>query len=246
MRIVIVDESVSPEVTEETLTKIAQAIEHQLYQHYGPFWQMDGVPVRFLDSIGEAKESDCPLIIFDNPDQPGVLGYHSVTPNGLAYGKAFYDVIRRQFMEGPVNESNTLSVTLSHEALEMVGDPYTNCWVDCSFDEEEAFEICDRVEGDSYKIDIDGTPISVSNFLGPRAFRDGIGPYDYMGLLSSPWEIRPYGYVIRRKGGPSGVVSSHFGHAYPEAKQLLKISHGRALQKRASRLEILSDESKDS
>ena len=63
------------------------------------------------------------------------------------------------------------SITLSHEALELVGDPELNMLVKGPHPEEERdvhhwFEMCDAVQDESYPID----GIKVSNFLLPLYF----------------------------------------------------------------------------
>ena len=239
MRIALVDESHDPEVAPDLLAKIRDALEVQLYAHYGPFWQQDGVPAIVRASMADLEPGDAPLVVFDDPDQPGVLGYHGATLRGEPFGKAFMSVIRRGGGDLHRN-ARSLSVTLSHEALEMAGDPYASWWADLGNGEhEEALEVCDRVEGDAYPAyggtSSDRDEVMVSNFLGPRAFRDGAGPYDWMRLLESPWEIRPGGYAIRRTGGPSGIVGPTFGAGYPAEKREVKEAVGRALLARGAR-----------
>lgn len=84
---------------------------------------------------------------------------------------------------------------------------------------------CDRTQGDVY----DREGVDVSNFLGPRAFRDGDGPYDHLGLLVEPWEVRPAGYAIRRT---NGIVRNVWGYAYPDALKAIK---ERTVRNRAAR-----------
>jgi len=206
MYIALTSHSSDSNITRPLLDRLARAIEDQVYNDYATLWQAAGMPVRAFDSPGDIPDDGraAPLIIFDEPDQADALGYHAMTPKGLAYGKAFWGLIRNN--GGSLHDSdNSLSVTLSHETLEMVGSPYANSWYDMPDGvTEDAGELCDRVQGDSYI----RSGIAVSNFLGPRAFRDGPGPYDYMGLLLTPWEVRSDplhpGYAIRRTGGPAG------------------------------------------
>ncbi len=131
-------------------------------------------------------------------------------------------------MQGPL----AVSATLSHEVLETIGDPYINWWADTPDGDEEAIELCDRVEGDAYAIG----NVSVSNFLGPRAFSMGAGPYDRLGLLANAWDMTAGGYKIRRQGGPSGTVTQVFGAKMPAWKRaLVKASrrHQRRLRRAA-------------
>jgi len=210
MQLVLVSHTKNPLASDPVLERIASVIEEQLALHYAAFWQSSGVPFVFAKP-DKVRATDSPLVVFDDADQAGALGYHDVTPDGLPYGKIFLGPILEN--GGTILEGSTsLSATISHEALELVGDPYANAWHDMPDGRtEECRELCDRVENDSYVMD----GVSVSNFLGPRAFRAGPGPYDWMRLLRDPWEIRPGGYVIRRTGGPAGKVDNVWGEKYP-------------------------------
>lgn len=219
--ICIFNESVRPEITRAALEEIAHALYRQASEHYAAFCE-DSAPSSIVVAM---KSSEIPLdaaliLLLDVADQESVLGYHYTLPNGQPIAKVFTKPI---FENGGSlsKSSNSVSQTISHELLEMLGDPYANFWADMpapNENTEEALERCDRVEGDSYEID----GIAVSNFLGPRAFRGGVGPYDYMGLLKSPFDLTPGGYAIRRVGGPNGTVSEVYGSHYPQWKQDLK------------------------
>lgn len=231
MYVALASVSTDPDVSRPLLEKIAESIEYQLHAHYARMWQSSGVDVRVFSLASEIPHDGqaYPLVVFDEPDQAGALGYHSVDPQGRGYGKAFWEPLRENsgtLHTGPFS----LSVTLSHEALEMVGDPYTNFWAETASGELEAIELCDRVEADSYVI---GGDVAVSNFLGPRAFRDGDGPFDHLGLLVSPWEIREGGYAIRRKG--DGDVFEVFGEHYPSWKRATKRFKGARTARRLAK-----------
>jgi hypothetical protein len=226
----------SDPVVKSVLSRIAAALETQLYQHYAPFWQSAGMNVRVVEPNDEilTHQDACPLIVYDTADQPGALGYHSLQARAQVYGKCFWQVIRNSG-GSLIDGANSLSVTLSHETLEMVGNPYVNFWADMDETTQEGVELCDRVEDDSYTID----GVAVSDFLGPRAFRDGPGPYDWMNLLQSPWEIRPGGYVIRRQGG---TVYNTWGEQYPEHKKALKTSPDSRLARRQALITLKESE----
>lgn len=216
MYIAIASASKDPNITLPLLHRIAEALQIQVYRDFGPFWQVAGMPMQVFKSIGDIPADDqaAPLIVFDTPDQSGALGWHSVDPHGRAYGRVFWEIIRDN--GGTLIETaNSMSVTLSHEALEMIGDPYVTWWADMPDGGQECLEVCDRVEADAYPID----GVMVSNFVGPRAFRNGDGPYDFMRLLTSPWQIRPGGYAIRKYGTR---VTNVWGEQYATWKIPLK------------------------
>jgi hypothetical protein len=219
MDLYLVDASNHPEVTRPLLDRIAEALEFQLYQHVAPFAQSSGVRVFALSSIEGLPqvEGASPLVIYDDPDQAGALGWHTYNaPSGQIHGTAFVKPILENggtLFEG----ANSISAVLSHEAIEAVMDPYVNLFAMLpDMTTMEPIEACDRVQGDSY--DIGG--IAVSNFLGPRAFRDGPGPYDWLGKLKDPWDIAPGGYC-QRFNIKTGRYSTHWGEQMPEWKREL-------------------------
>jgi len=196
MDLYLVSASKDPGVTRPLLDRIAEALEFQLFQHVAPFTQSAGVRVFALSTIESLPKTDgaSPLVIYDDPDQAGALGWHTYNAqlgqiNGCAFVRPVLDNGGTLF-EG----ANSLSAVLSHEAIEASMDPYVNLFAMLpDMQTLEPVEGCDRVQGDSY--DVGG--IAVSNFLGTRAFRDGPGPYDWLGKLSQPWDISPGGYCQR-------------------------------------------------
>lgn len=216
MRIVLINMSRRPEITSAVIDRIASSLELQIYEDYAPFWQAAGVPVRVAPSTEMLAADDAPIAIRDEPDGSGAEGWHTYKSSGLVYGEVFSNTILDNggtLIEG----ANSLSVLLSHEALETIEDPYANWLVQVDDRTFEWRELCDRVEGDCYE----KQGVAVSDFLGPRAFRDGPGPYDFMGLLSSPFEIRPAGYCDRWDL-VTGDVSTLWGERMPAHVRQMK------------------------
>lgn len=231
MYIALASYSEDSSINRPLLDEIAHALEFQLMAHYAPMWQSDGVQVRaFTDPMNLGIGSDaCPLLVFDDTEQADSLGYHSVDPLGRAYGRAFWPLIREK--GGTLKEgAMSLSATLSHEALEMVANPYVNFWADLPDGTQEAVELCDRVQADSYRVG----GVSVSDFLGPRAFRPGPGPYNWLQSLKSPFEIRSGGYAIRRSGGDIFPV---FSETVPAWKRGVVCGKTSRMAKRKAMLE---------
>lgn len=218
-------------ITREYLREVADALEFQLGAHYAGMWDALGCRVRVYSDPGSLSDNgeECPLVVFDDADQADALGWHSVDPYGRAFARAFWSPI--QGAGGTLKEGAlSLSVTLSHEALEMVGNPYVNFWADVDGATQEAVELCDRVQGDSYRIG----NVSVSNFLGPRAFREGRGPYDYLDVTKHPFEIRDTGYAIRRAGD---AVYPVFGNSVADWKRDLVYGRTSRMSKRMGMLQ---------
>ena len=171
------------EVSRPWLMQVAETLEYQLSVHHASMWNSGPVRVRAFDDWREIPEDHWPVLIVDKVASPeGVFGVHGVTASGRPYGSIEWR-----------GSLDLLSATLSHELLEMKSNPYCNTWMQMPSGEMQALEVCDRVSEDYYVL----AGITVSNFLGPNAFRDGPGPYDWLRLLTRYDEVRPGGYAIR-------------------------------------------------
>ncbi len=253
MKIAIVSET--PDLSQPDAIEIAAVLERQLGEHVAPAWQCAGVDVAAFPSLAAVPAGWSILAVLQNADQAGVLGYHDVTPDGRPFAKVFTGPIL--FSGGSVKRGpNSIAVTISHEGIETVIDPYASFWCDAPNDgtespEEEAIEACDRVEDQAYVLD----GVWMSDFLTSRAFmvrtdrpatKAEDGPFDYLGKLAGPWDLTPGGYCIRRRGGPGGVtrmvnaaqlsvatLSRHAEHARHAA--LFKGKLGRAAKRIAAK-----------
>ena len=114
-----------------------------------------------------------------NTDQANALGYHTTTSTGLPLGKVF--AVDAQQAGVP------WSITFSHEALEMLIDPFA---ITCVFAQYStttgiliAYEICDPCQNTSYSIG--GT--LVSDFILPAWFDyfQTNGPFDFASQMTT-------------------------------------------------------------
>lgn len=141
---------------------------------------------------------DAVVYIWDHVDVPGALGYHDQNFKGIPFGFVFTDV------SGHLNED--VSVTLSHEALELIADPEVNLLVAGPHPGQPNrlvfhwFEMCDAVQAESYELD----GVAVSNFVLPLYFTGGEetgGRNDFLGRAApghgtlKSFGINPGGYV---------------------------------------------------
>ena len=181
------------------LYNIAKAIQHQLRYHFCPAWGL-GVPSVIAIPKGSTPPvTDVLMHVKDTSDQPGALGYHDddTVIEGFAFAKT-----DQQY-------GASLSVTLSHEILELTGDR------DCQEAKQNlqngyfyAVEVGDPVEADNdgYHITVtdqhgQSVDVLVSNFILPAWYRSGSsGPFDHQKLLTKPYGVRPGGYVSYWKG----------------------------------------------
>lgn len=210
MKLAVVNESAHPSVTRDALERICAALRRQITENFAPFWQAAPVELYLASSLRAVGADDSIVAILDDADAADALGYHDVTPDGRAFAKVFVHPI---LMNGGtiMTGANSLSVTIGHEALETDADPYASWWADGPDGYQYALEACDAVEGDSYEID----GVAVSNFVGPRFFRPGAGPYDWMRLLTEPFAMTAGGYQILRKNGKTKQI---FALGHPEWK----------------------------
>ncbi len=234
MKIAVVDFSTQFQQRPGAVERMCGAVDRQLLgevaREHGyrgemwcrPFGQQDDVP-------GDAWL----LGLFDDADAAGALGYHDVDPDGRPYGRVFAGTILRTggTVEGP---GNSVSVCLSHEAIETFGDPGANEWAAMPDGTLTARELCDAVEGDSYQ-NGPNEPY-VSNFLLPGWFRpaDPTAParYDHMGCLRAPFGMTAGGYLILMR---AGRVSQEFGRDYPGWRHEQKRHSGSRTARRLAR-----------
>lgn len=195
-RIVIIDHM----GVSDPLDAIAKALGRQLHEDFCPKFNISSScaviamhGMHLPTSSAVVPEDDDWLIgLFRDADQPGALGYHDETLAGLPLAKVF-PILDAQ-------DGSALSVTISHELLEMVADPYLSLAVQSHDGRFWAYEICDAVENDQYLID--GVP--VSNFVTPQYFQPpqnlaGV-QLDQMNLIKKPFEVRPGGYMQWNRG----------------------------------------------
>jgi len=152
------------------------------------------------------------IFLFDDSDVAGALGYHDVTPMGDPYARVF---VRDTLDSGGtvLTGASSVSVTLSHELLEMLWDPDCNLYRPAPDGYTYAQEACDAVEADAYEI-MPG--VWVSNFILDDFFNpDATGKRDYMGVVTAAFQTRPGGYQIRER---DGVTTQVFGENYPQHK----------------------------
>lgn len=151
-------------------------------------WGVQYTPVVFYGKA-EGLPVDCRIMTVQaDLDVPGALGYHT-DDLGVVLAR--------------VKVSGQTSITMSHEEAEETVDPTSDRWDPFDDDHEQAHEVSDRVEGDSYMqaatILGETRQVPVSNYLLPSAFDPaGRAPFDRMGKLTSWNGMTPGGYVIVR------------------------------------------------
>jgi hypothetical protein len=149
------------------------------------------------------------LVFLDSADVANALGYHDLTPDGLPVGKVFVDTTKLY--------GGLVSVTASHELLEMLLDPMINLVAeDTKRRYFVAYEACDAVEDDRLSYLHRG--IHVSDFVLPDFFNPlGAGSgrsMSFLGNVTEPFQLAKGGYeavyipgrgwqqIVARDNGP--------------------------------------------
>ncbi len=162
-------------------------------EHFAPVWLTPCV----LKKAADFEKGSWALAFFDEPDQPDVLGYHDLTPEGLPLGKIAVGAVLRS--------GKQVSVTATHELAEMLLDPGANLIVQGADNTLYAFEVCDAVEEETFQID----GHDVSSFVYPAWFAaaggsryvDAGGRLDKLGHTMNAFQILPRGYMPIYKDG---------------------------------------------
>lgn len=181
-------------VPDDVLAKYTVALQRQISNDLNIPWVVRPVRLEFVPTNVDATPEAWHLLVVDDPNVPGALGYHDWTPNGQPVGYVFARL--------DIEDGLSVSVTMSHELIEMLGDP----WINCCVQEGKRFwarELCDPVEADQdgYLIDVDVhlqpiEPVLVSNFVLPAWYVNGsAGPWDFRSLLHGPLALRAGGYA---------------------------------------------------
>jgi hypothetical protein len=225
--VIIGVQNLSTLVTSEDVYSMVLLVARQLRENVAPTWGLIPPSVLYLGSPTEFK-CDAIIGILDDADQAGDLGWHSEGPNADVYGRVFAAPVLQNGGNALTNDLSVCSV-LSHECIEVLGDSDCNRWAMRDDGSQVAVELADPVEGDSYQIII-RSPLetvtgTVSDFVLPAWFDPDADPgaTDYMGLVTSPFQVRDTGYVITMAAG-STTVTEQWGDNYPEWKKATKAS----------------------
>lgn len=188
-------------VSAAEVTAAVAALQVQVDRDYLPAYGGKGVNLEAVQ-VGEATDlSTWQVLLLDNSDQAGALGYHDVTPAGQPLGKVF--------VATDLQYGESWTVTTSHELLEMLADPNVDQTVDDAQGWTYPRENCDAVEGDTST----ELGVLVSNFVLPSWFdARGKAPFDHLGKLRAPFTLDKGGYVSIDKHDGKGWIQQYGQH----------------------------------
>lgn len=172
-------------LTDAQVEAVLPALQKQVSDDFKVYWEQD-CTLSFLPKDQPLTHGWWQIAIADNPDQAGALGYHEMTSTGTPLGKVFAKL--------DLTIGSSWTVTLSHELLEMLADPWIN-WCAMGNDSKiYALEVCDAVESDDlgYKID----EVLVSDFVTPAWFEPTEADrLDFKQHVNKELELARGGYI---------------------------------------------------
>jgi len=167
-----------------------------------------GTPARIVDAgEGPIPKGHWGIVFLDDPDRPDSLGYHEMTDEGFPIAKVF--------TAAALAANEPISVTASHELIEMLVDPGVQLAAIGSDDVWYAYEPADPVQRHHFMVE--GVPMC--DFVYPAWFEGFRKPhsmrFDHMGICTAPFELTPGGYISVHSGGQ---WTQRFGSKEAEAR----------------------------
>ena len=210
------------------LLRATAAVQKQITRDFIPFWGLPATVDTFADL--ESVPSDYhPVVVFGDAEE---VMEHLAFAIGEEYATDLVDDFERGELSGLhlnaftrqpfslVEASDTWSVTLSHEVLEMLTDPFGNRLIaaahplDAQQRVKYLLEVCDPCQTVWYPVN--GVP--VSDFYTPRFFdpvRVDRSRFSFTGSLSHPLEILDGGYLSWIDPADSGLYQLGGGEPEP-------------------------------
>jgi len=200
---------------------LISALQTYVTEYVAPVW---GTPAKLVKSKSYLKGAWA-MAFLDDADQPDALAYHDLTPEGLPLSKVFVKTTKEN--------KELVSVSASHELVEMLVDPAINMVtsgpdLQTTYQHENpdpddnvvvyesadeitlyAYESADPVEALSFKV----KGVEMSDFVYPAYFEAFHKPrsvkFDQMNKVKRPFQILAGGYqMIFRDGRWSNLFAS--------------------------------------
>lgn len=178
-------------VTDEVVQGVVPALQKQVERDFAPVWGT-GANLSFIPQGSKPAKGAWWLVVLDNSDQAGALGYHDMTSNGLPISKVFAKTIQHY--------GEQWTVAASHELLEMLADPNINLTV---FEQSKnvgtlyAHEVCDACQSGKFGYKVDN--VLLSDFVYPTWFesfrKQGSAQFDYANQIQKPFQLLSGGYI---------------------------------------------------
>jgi hypothetical protein len=188
--VALVSESAS--VTFDQISTVSAALNKQVTRDFCPIWNVQAT-VDAFDKLESVPVDYWPVILQDDIQTPGAAGYHLDN-----HGQPF----------SLVQVEDNWSLTASHEALEMLADPFGSKTIAGSpppqapdpisgFDRVVYLvEVADPCEDAQYAYQSNG--VLVSDFITPHYYDPGAASgiqYSFGGNIQEPHQVLEKGYV---------------------------------------------------
>src|SRR5882762_8993951 len=179
-------------LTDAEVIPVVAALQKQVTNEFRPAWGVDA-ELTLVPKNTQPPTGSWWVVVLDDSDQAGALGYHDLTSDGLPIGKVF--------AASDLKAGTSWTVTASHELLEMLADPNINLTVFVQNADTAgvlyAYEVCDACEDDSLGYQIDN--VLLSDFVYPAWFEsfrtEGSTQFDRMNKIQTPFQLLVNGYI---------------------------------------------------
>lgn len=204
--------------------RLVTALQRFIDDYVVPVW---GTPARLVGTRG-FKKGAWALAFLDRADIANALGYHDLTPDGFPLSKVF--------VQTTVESGQRVSVTASHELVEMLVDPAINL---CAIGPDGvfyAYETADPVE----EVTISVGGLAMTDFVYPSWFEDfrkpGSTRFDHARRVQRPFQILAGGYMSVYKNGRWTQIYGSKGKRHRMRDEARRANRGRRARLRRSRL----------
>ena len=234
--------SLTNDISIRDMLRAGAAVQKQLTRDFTPIWGLRATLDTF-DDLSSVPSDYHPIVVFSDPRE--LLGQLEGMI-GPEYTARLVDDFERDRLTGLhlnaftrqpfalVEASDAWSVTISHEVLEMIADPFGNRLIAAAHPQDKTervkylLEVCDPCQAVWYPVN--GVP--VSDFYTPRYF-DPVGMqggrYSYTGEIQEPLEILDGGYLTWIDPKDSGLYTLTEGEPAPvQVASLMQLAHSTA------------------
>jgi len=182
----------TPSVTLAQVSGVSAALQKQVTRDFGQLWDIDAT-VDAFDALESVPVDYWPIILRDDINEPGAAGYHT-DDQGQPFSLVQADI--------------GWPLTASHEALEMLADPFGSRTIAGAPPPQAPapisglqrviylVEVCDPCEADQFAYDVNG--VQVSDFITPHYYdpNEARGvQYSFGGSVEAPHMVLDGGYV---------------------------------------------------
>jgi hypothetical protein len=200
-----------PAITASELSNVSAAIQKQVTRDFGPIWDVNAT-VDSFQKLEDVPLGYWPVLVQADIHQAGALGIH-LDKNNQPFALVTHD--------------ENWSLTVSHETLEMLADPFGNRLVASDSPKpdqgrvEFLVEVCDPSEAAEFAYTVNG--VTVSDFYTPSYFDPVVGEgvrYSFTGAITEPRQVLSGGYLSWHEPVSDHWWQEIFFDAQPEFRDL--------------------------